>query len=259
MPPRIPIVGGNWKQNTNRATGVRLASDIAAGLAGVRGADIAVFPPFPYLIAVGDAIRAAGGALALGAQDVYHQPDGAYTGEVSIAMLKDCGVSIVLTGHSERRHVLRESDDLINRKTRAVLTAGLRCILCIGETLEQRRAGETDAINETQLRLALAGVPNDHLANLVIAYEPVWAIGTGQNATPDDAQAAHASIRAVIADLHGPSIAASIRIQYGGSVKSANAAALLAGADVDGALVGGASLDAAEFTAIVRAAARADA
>ncbi len=254
MPSRIPIVGGNWKQNTNRATAVQLAQDVATGLASVRGVEVAVFPPFPYLLAVGEVLRKTGSAVALGAQDVYHQPDGAYTGEVSIAMLKDCGVSIVLTGHSERRHVLREIDDLINRKTQAVLSAGLRCILCIGETLDQRRAGETDAINETQVRLALAGVPKDHLANLIIAYEPVWAIGTGQNATPHDAQAAHASIRAVIADLFGSSIAAAIRIQYGGSVKSANAAVLLAGADVDGALVGGASLDAAEFASIVRAA-----
>lgn len=254
MKPRTPIVGGNWKQNTSRASAVALAQAVASGAAGVRGVEVAVFPPFPYLLAVGEALRAAGSTAALGAQDVYHRPNGAFTGEVSVEMLKDCGVTIVIVGHSERRHVLGETDDEINRKVHAALSGGLRCIFCLGETLAQRDAGETDAINEAQVRLGLAGVGTQQLSNLVIAYEPVWAIGTGRNASPQDAQAAHRAIRGVLAELFGAEAARAVRIQYGGSVKASNAAVLLAEPDVDGALVGGASLDAKEFAAIVKAA-----
>ena len=194
--------------------------------------------------------------IALGAQDAYFQRDGAFTGEVSLAMLADCGVTHVLTGHSERRHVIGESDELVGKKTQAVLDAGLTCVLCIGETLGQREAGDTDAVNERQARAALAAVTPDHFERLIIAYEPVWAIGTGRTATPGDAQAAHASIRALLADMFDQPIADATRIIYGGSVNAENAGELFAQPDIDGGLIGGASLDADNFTVICRAAAR---
>lgn len=248
---RTPIVGGNWKMNTNRASGTALATDIAQGVNSDTTAQVVVFPPFPYLLPISEAL--AGSSVLLGAQDCYPEADGAYTGEVSLAMLKDCHVSVVLTGHSERRHVIGESDALINAKTRAVLAAGLGCILCIGETLDQREAGQTDAINEAQLRAGLAGVEAAQMGRVVIAYEPVWAIGTGKVATPEDAQHAHAQIRRVLQDMYDESIAQACRIQYGGSVKPANAAQLFAQPDIDGGLIGGASLKSADFLAIIDA------
>mgnify|MGYP005844924629 CR=1 FL=1 len=251
---RTPFVGGNWKMNTDRASGTALARAVAEGSAACEGVEVALFPPFPYLGAIADTLR--GSRVALGAQDLYHEKSGAFTGEVSAAMLLDCGASVVLTGHSERRHVIGESDDLVNRKTRAALDAGLTCVLCIGETLEQRERGETDAVNERQLRAGLAGIDADRATRLVIAYEPVWAIGTGRNATPADAQDAHARVRAVLASVFSPQAAAAMRIIYGGSLKPENAEALLAQPDVDGGLVGGASLSATDFCAIVRAAAK---
>ncbi|VAX35662.1 Triosephosphate isomerase [hydrothermal vent metagenome] len=249
---RTPTIGGNWKMNTTLETGPALARAIAAGLGEAPACEVVVFPPFPFLLAVGEAL---GGSLKLGAQDCYHQPDGAYTGEVSIEMLKDCGVSVVLTGHSERRHVLGETDELVNAKTRAVLDGGLACVLCIGETLDQREAGQTDAVNEAQLRAGLAGVSAEQMASVTIAYEPVWAIGTGKVATPEDAQAAHARCRGVLADLFSEEVAQATRIQYGGSMKPGNAPELLAQPDIDGGLIGGASLVAADFLAIIAAAA----
>jgi triosephosphate isomerase len=255
---RTPFVGGNWKMNTTLDTATRLAREVAEGVAGVAGVEVAIFPAFPYLLAVGAILRERGSVVRLGAQDVYPRPDGAFTGEVSIAMLKDCGASVVLAGHSERRHVLGESDALIDEKTRAALGGGLACILCVGETLEQREHGQTDEVNERQVRAGLAGIERQHLERLTIAYEPVWAIGTGKTATPADAQDAHAKIRRVLADLYGPETAAEIRIQYGGSVKASNAAELFAQPDVDGGLVGGASLSGPEFVAVVKAAASTD-
>ena len=255
---RKPIVGGNWKMNTNAATGAALAEAVCRGVgAEALQCEVAVFPPFVYLREVGAVIRkAGGGGVMLGAQDVYFEPDGAFTGEVSVAMLKDCGVSIVLTGHSERRHVLGETDDIINRKTRAVLDAGLMCILCVGEKLDQREGGETDRVNAAQLTAGLKNVTGEQMHRVVIAYEPVWAIGTGKTATPADAQDAHTKIRALLETLYGGAIAEATRIQYGGSVKGSNAAELMDQADIDGGLIGGASLKADEFLAIVRAAAR---
>ncbi len=249
---RTPFVGGNWKMNTDRASGVALARAVAQGADACKGVEVAVFPPFPYLGTIADALQ--GSRVALGAQNLYHEKNGAFTGEVSAAMLIDCGVSAVLTGHSERRLVIGESDDLVNRKTRAALDAGLTCVLCIGETLDQRERGETDAVNERQLRAGLAGVRAEQAARLVIAYEPVWAIGTGRNASPADAQNAHARVRAVVASVFSREAAAAMRIIYGGSLKPDNAEALLARPDVDGGLVGGASLSASDFCAIVRAA-----
>ncbi len=261
VPPRRPVIGGNWKMNTDRAAAEALAAGVARTTADLPATvDTIIFPPFVYLAAVRavlDAAPAKGGGspVALGAQDCYHAEKGAFTGEVSCAMLRDVGCSWVLTGHSERRHILHEGDDLVDMKTVAALTAGLGVVLCVGEKLEQRQTGQTDTVNERQVRQALRHVRPEHLLRLVIAYEPVWAIGTGRTATPDDAQSAHAHIRAVFADLFGHDAANALRIQYGGSVTAANAADLLAMPDVDGALVGGASLKEGEFAAILRAAA----
>lgn len=271
---RTPYVGGNWKMNTGLETGPTLAREIAAGVGEDSACEVVVFVPFPFLVAVGEALgggtalRAVRGntkdtarravppqPVKLGAQDCYFEPGGAFTGEVSIGMLKECGVGVVLVGHSERRHVLGETDELLNAKTKAVLGAGLECVLCVGEKLDQREAGQTDAINESQLRAGLAGVSAEQMARVTIAYEPVWAIGTGKVATPADAQAAHAACRAVLADLFGGEVAGATRIQYGGSMKPGNAAELLAEPDIDGGLIGGASLKAADFLAIIAAAA----
>lgn len=255
---RKPFVGGNWKMNLDAAASRTLADDLARAVATDRldaKCDIAVFPPFVYIRHVHNVLRDRTSSIMLGAQDIWPEPNGAFTGEVSAAMLKDCGVQVVLTGHSERRHVIGETDELINRKTKAALEAGLQVILCIGEKLEEREAGKTDAVNERQLRAGLAGVQAEHLGLLTVAYEPVWAIGTGKNATPADAQDAHLKCRGVLASLFGQDAAAKTRIQYGGSVKGSNAAELLAQPDIDGGLIGGASLKADEFLAIVRAAA----
>lgn len=255
MGKRRPMVVGNWKMNTDRAGALRLALDVADGMSTIGDAvDAAVCPPFVYLDAVGRALSAAGSALALGAQDMYFETDGAYTGEISSAMLNDLSCAYVLTGHSERRHVLGESDEMVARKTAAVLNAGMHCILCVGETIEQRRAAQTDEVNERKARAALKGVKPDAYSRLTIAYEPVWAIGTGHSATPADAQDAHAKIRDLLRRVLGESAADSIRILYGGSVKPSNAAELFAQPDVDGGLIGGASLKAADFLAIMRAA-----
>jgi triosephosphate isomerase len=255
-PHRKPFVGGNWKMNTDRASASALSREIAR-LGPDAGCDVAVFPPFPYLLAVADALGDSG--VLLGAQDAYHQDNGAFTGEVSIAMLRDCGVTTALAGHSERRHVIGEDDRTVNKKVLATLAGGMTSVLCVGETLEQREAGQTDAVNEKQTRLGLAGVKPEDMSRVVIAYEPVWAIGTGRTATPDDAQDAHVKIRAVVSQLFGDAVARSVRIIYGGSMKPENAPALMAQADVDGGLIGGASLKAADFGAIVRAAGRATA
>jgi len=249
-PMRTKIIGGNWKMNLDRAGATALGAAVAKG--GTKGAQVAVFPPFPYLLAVGEAIKGSG--MMLGAQDVYHAEKGAFTGEVSVGMLKDCGVSVVLAGHSERRHVMGEGDDLVNLKVRAALHGGLSVVLCVGETLHQRQVEETNHVNEKQVRLGLRAVTPEELSRVVIAYEPVWAIGTGKTATPEDAQDAHAHIRTVVSDMFGKEAGAAMRIQYGGSVTGANAKSLMGMPDVDGALVGGASLKPDEFAAIVAAA-----
>ena len=257
MSQRKPFVGGNWKMNTTLQGASSLVRGVAEGLGRVEGVDVAVFPPFPYLLAVGSILRerASRTPIWLGAQDVYHERRGAFTGEVSVDMLADCGVGVVLTGHSERRHQLGESEDFVGAKTRAVLGAGLRCVLCVGEKLDERQTGQTDRVNERQLRAGLADVAPEAAERLIIAYEPVWAIGTGKTATPADAQDAHASIRRVLADvLDGPR-AERIRVVYGGSVNAKNAAELFAQPDVDGGLIGGASLKDEDFVTIVRAAA----
>lgn len=253
MASRKPTVGGNWKMNLNRQQVQSLAQELARKHPAGAKVDVAVFPPFPYLLEARAAL--AGSAIKLGAQDFYHESDGAYTGEVSLAMLKDVGVSVVLVGHSERRHVIGETDELLNRKLRAALKAGMEVILCVGEKLEQRELGQTDAVNAAQVSYGLAGVAAADMAKVTIAYEPVWAIGTGKTATPGDAQAAHHAIRRTVEGLLGSQVAQAVRIQYGGSVKPGNAAELFGQEDIDGGLIGGASLKASDFLAIVEAAA----
>jgi len=249
---RKKFVAGNWKMYTTAASARQLAAAVVQGLGNESRVTVAVCPPFPYLAAVADAVR--GRKVALGAQNLYPEKEGAFTGEVSPAMLLDLGCRYVILGHSERRHVLGERDDFINRKVHAALAAGLQVILCVGEKLEERDAGSTNAVLETQITAGLAGLAADAMKNVVIAYEPVWAIGTGRTATPEQAQQAHAFIRGRVTHLFGDAAAASLVIQYGGSVKPDNAAALMQQPDVDGALVGGASLKADQFLAIVRAA-----
>ncbi len=255
MSDRKPFVGGNWKMNTNRTTSADLTRAVVDGLARVEGVEVAVYPPFPYLLAVRSILRDRSSSIRMGAQNVYHRPDGAYTGEISIDMLRDCGVTTVLVGHSERRHVMGETDELINAKVRAVLEAGLECVLCVGETIEQREAGHTDPVNQRQVRAGLADVPGDLVYRLILAYEPVWAIGTGKTATPEDAQNVHQKLRQLLHGLYGPEIAARTRIIYGGSVKPSNALELFAQPDIDGGLIGGASLKPEDFVGIVKAAA----
>ncbi len=248
---RKPFVGGNWKMNTD-SEGARA---LIGGVGGIGGGDaeVVVYPPFPYLREVAADISSQGSRVVLGAQDFRHEPNGAMTGCVSIDMLKDCSVSSVLTGHSERRHVIGETDSLINAKTKAALDAGMQVVLCIGELLEQREAGQTDAVNERQLRAGLEGVDEGSLDRVVIAYEPVWAIGTGKTATSADAQDAHAKIRSVLASMYSKEAAGKMRILYGGSVKPGNAEELFSMPDIDGGLIGGASLNAEDFGAIVSA------
>jgi triosephosphate isomerase len=249
---RKPFIAGNWKMFTTAATAQQLATAVATGLGAEERVSVAVCPPFPYLTVVAQALRGSG--VALGAQNVYHEKEGAFTGEVSPAMLVDVGCRYVILGHSERRHILGETDALINRKVHAAFAAGLRVILCVGETLHEREGNRTEAILDAQLRGGLAGVAAASLPQLVIAYEPVWAIGTGRTATPEQAQGAHVFIRRQIAEQFGEEAADRLPIQYGGSAKPENVAALLGQPDVDGALVGGASLQADAFLTIVRAA-----
>jgi triosephosphate isomerase len=249
--PRKPFIAGNWKMNTSAAAAVALAEALREKIGSVEAVDLAACPPFVYLAAVGEAL--AGSRIALGAQDVFYEDDGAFTGEVSTAMLKDVGCRYVICGHSERRHVIGETDQTVNRKVLKAVADGLHPILCVGELLSQRQAGETTDLVKRQTQRGLEGVSGGDLGQLTIAYEPVWAIGTGVNATPEQAQEVHAIIRALLAELYDPAAAQEMRIQYGGSVKPANAAELLGCPDVDGALVGGASLKPGDFAEIVQA------
>jgi triosephosphate isomerase len=247
---RKKFVAGNWKMFTSAKTAHDLASAVVQKLGREERVTVAVCPPFPYLLPVAAVLR--GSPVGLGAQNVYPEKEGAFTGEVSPTMLTDVGCTYVIVGHSERRHKLGENDAFINRKVKAALAAGLTVILCVGETLDEREANRTETILDTQLTGGLAGLTARDLERVVLAYEPVWAIGTGRNATPDQAQSTHAFVRRRAGQLCGDTAAAALVIQYGGSVKPDNAASLLHQPDVDGALVGGASLNADQFLAIVR-------
>ena len=249
MSTRRKFIAGNWKMNTTRSEAVVLARAVAEGVGTGRGVDVAVCPPSVYLDAVGQVL--AGTAVGLGGQNCYHAAKGAFTGEVSAAMLRDVGCRYVIVGHSERRQLFHETDAEVNRKLLAALEAGLTPILCVGETLAQREAGQTFAVVRGQLAGSLAGLSAEPMARVVIAYEPVWAIGTGVVATPTQAEEVHADLRRWLAERYNPKVAAEVRIQYGGSVTAENAFSLLSQPNIDGALVGGASLKAESFLAIV--------
>jgi len=211
---RKPFIAGNWKMNTDSSGAAALASGLAKALGGVTTVDVAVCPPFVYLQAVAKAL--GGSSIGLGAQDVYFEANGAFTGEISCAMLKDVCCRYVIVGHSERRHVIGETDELINRKVAAAIASGLEPILCVGELLEEREAAKTEAVVAVQVKNGLAGITGDQMKAVTIAYEPVWAIGTGRTATAQQAQEVHAMIRGLLAEMYGKSVASRTRIQYGG-------------------------------------------
>lgn len=253
---RKPFIGGNWKMNTGSKSAVELAKGVVQKCGTMLDeVEICVCPPFVYLAAVKNALGSSN--IGLGAQDVYFEPKGAFTGEISCQMLKDIGCKDVIIGHSERRHVLGETDELINKKLLAAIEAGLLPIFCVGELLEERKAGKTAQVVKEQIQKGMARVTIEKAKAVTIAYEPVWAIGTGINAAPQQAQEVHLMIRQLVATLYNEDFAEQMRIQYGGSVKPDNASQIIAQADVDGFLVGGASLKADEFAAIVKAAAEA--
>jgi triosephosphate isomerase len=249
---RRPLVAGNWKLYKTQAEARVLVAALREKLAPGHTAEVALAPVFTALASVREALR--GSELQLAAQNVYWQAEGAFTGEVSAPLLKDAGCSYVIVGHSERRALFGESDEDVRRKASAVLEAGMTPIVCVGESLAQRDAGETEQHVLRQLGTALDGLSPAAAARVVIAYEPIWAIGTGRTAQPADAQRVQAAVRRLLATRFGAALADGVRILYGGSVKPDNARALMAEPDVDGALVGGASLDAASFLAIVEAA-----
>jgi triosephosphate isomerase len=248
------MIAGNWKMCKLRGEARELASGLKSRLVGLESPPTVVLcPPFTALAEVADAI--AGAEILLGAQNMHWEKEGAYTGEVSPGMLKDIGCTHVIIGHSERRHLFGETDEAVNKKARAALEAGLKPIVCVGETEREREGGETEAVVDRQIRAGLAGLGPEQMADVTIAYEPVWAIGTGKTATPAQAQDVHAQIRKLVAQIFDRSVSSSLLILYGGSVKPDNAAELLAEPDINGALVGGASLDGESFEGIIRAAA----
>lgn len=249
---RRKFIAGNWKMNLGPSQAERLAIELKAGLSGLEGLDLAVAPVAVSIPAVAARLKHTGVHVA--GQNLHPAAEGAFTGELSGEMLREAGCTYVLVGHSERRALFGEDDAFIHQKVLAALRAGLLPILCVGETLPQRQAGQVEAVLDTQLRAGLGALLPDQVATLTLAYEPVWAIGTGVNASPEQAQAAHAYIRAWLRARYPAWVADALRVQYGGSVKASNAAALLSQPDVDGALVGGASLKASEFLGIARAA-----
>ena len=249
---RKPVIAGNWKLFKTAAEATELVNGLLPLVAGAANVDIIVAPVFTVLDRVHTAIAAS--SVKLAAQDCYWEAEGAFTGEVSPQMLLDAGCSHVIICHSERRQYFGETDETVNKKTRAAIAAGLTVLLCIGETLAERDSGSTFAVLKRQLTGGLAGVPETDLASVIVAYEPVWAIGTGKTASDDQAQEAHAFIRGEIRSLYSAAAAEGMRILYGGSVKPENIGGLIARPDIDGALVGGASLKADSFAALVNAA-----
>ena len=249
---RKPLIAGNWKMNLNGSQAKGLAQALVDRVGQVDRVDIAVCPPFPYIPRVAAVL--AGSKIALGAQNCHPEAKGAFTGEVSPAMLADCGCQWVIVGHSERRHGKpQEKDDFIHKKIVGAHTVGLKVILCIGESEAERRANQTQSVVESQLLGCLEVLPADKLSGVAIAYEPVWAIGTGLNATPEQAEEVHQFIRSWVSDHFSADAADATRILYGGSVNAKNAASLLGKPNVDGALVGGASLVADDFIGIINA------
>ncbi|HXJ35085.1 MAG TPA: triose-phosphate isomerase [Candidatus Eisenbacteria bacterium] len=247
---RIPLLAGNWKMHGARAEAVALASALAKDVGRVPGREVLVAPPFTALEAVATAI--AGTDIRLAGQNLHWEPKGAFTGEISAQMLKEAGCTHVIIGHSERRQLFGETNETVNRRLETALEAGLVPIVCVGETLQEREADATAQVVERQVATGFAGVSTANFARSIIAYEPVWAIGTGRTATPAQAQEVHVAIRRQVAKLTAPETAERVRILYGGSVKPDNIDSLMAEPDIDGALVGGASLVADQFTRIVR-------
>jgi len=246
---RTPLIAGNWKMFKTVRESVAFVTDLRARVAGITGVDIVVAPTLPALHAVATALE--GSSIGVAAQNLHWEREGAFTGEVSAPMVREAGAGWAIIGHSERRTLFGETDDTVNKKVRAALTATLIPIVCSGETLQEREAGRTLDVLDRQIRAGLDGVTGGELAGMVLAYEPVWAIGTGRTATPGQAQQAHEHIRGRLTQWFGRDASARCRILYGGSVKPDNIAALMANPDVDGGLVGGASLDADGFTKIV--------
>ena len=252
MKKRTPIVAGNWKMNKTVSDGVDLATSIKRELGEFRDVDVVLCPPFTAIKSVGEVI--SGSHVDLGAQNMHWEKSGAFTGEVSAEMLRDLYCHYVILGHSERRAYFGETDAIVNKKVKAALAANLKPIVCVGETLQERESGKTADVVTTQIRGSLAGLTAKELVETIIAYEPVWAIGTGKTATTAQAQEVHALIRGLIRQLSDDTVAQSIRIQYGGSVKASNAKELFSQPDIDGGLIGGASLEARSFVDIVKAA-----
>ena len=250
---RTAIVAGNWKMNLDRAKARELTAAVAARRGEAAAVELVLCPPALYAETVATALAAAKSDVTLGGQNMHDKASGAFTGEVAPPMLVDLGCRYVILGHSERRTLFGETDAIVNAKTKAALVAGLTPIVCVGETLGEREGDRTEAVVTTQVNGSLAGLSSADIEKVVIAYEPVWAIGTGKVATPQQAQEVHALIRRLLAGLSSPAVAAKVRIQYGGSVKPDNAADLAAQPDIDGALVGGASLKADDFLGIAKA------
>ncbi len=245
------FVAGNWKMNLDREQSLVLAGQLRSEAGGLEDITVAVCPPFVYLKGIADVLKDTG--IGVGGQNMHTESSGAFTGEVSGGMLRDAGCEYVIIGHSERRHIFGESDEFIAEKVKKALSEGLKPIVCVGETLEQRKNEETQKTVSRQFESALQYVDKDDMAAVTIAYEPVWAIGTGRTATPQQADDVHALIRSLAGDFFDPEVAEGLIIQYGGSVKPENAADLLGKENVDGALVGGASLTAADFLQIIEA------
>jgi triosephosphate isomerase len=252
MGTRKPIVAGNWKMNKTSDESEALARGVVEAVAGVDGVDVVICPTFTSLERVASVVK--GTPVGLGAQNVYWEAEGAFTGEISTAMLLTCGCTHVILGHSERRQFFDETDATVNRRVKAALEAALSPIVCVGETLEERESDVTDDVIRTQVTGSLEGLSPEDVAKLVLAYEPVWAIGTGLTASPEQAEAVHALIRKVLADGFGKDVSEAVRIQYGGSVKPENAAVLFSQLNIDGGLIGGAALDAESFAAVVKGA-----
>ncbi len=248
---RKKIVAGNWKMNKTAAGAAELAAGVKAALGVFDAVECVLCPPFTSLAAVAGVVR--GTPIGLGAQNVHGEKAGAFTGEVAADMLVEAGCTHVLVGHSERRQYFGETDEGVNRRMRAAVAAGLTAVVCVGETLAEREAGDTMAVVGRQVKAGLAGLGAGDWARVVVAYEPVWAIGTGRTATSAQAQEVHAFIRGRVAELAGPDTAAAVRIAYGGSMKPANARELMSQPDIDGGLIGGASLEAGSFVEIVKA------
>jgi triosephosphate isomerase len=247
---RRPIIAGNWKMNYTISQSCQLASSLVNSLSNIDDVEVVICPPFTSLSEVAKIIE--GTNIKLGAQNVYHELEGAYTGEISPLMLKDVGCSYIIVGHSERREYLKEDNPLVNLKVRAVLDVGLSPIMCVGENLSEREKGVHEEIVYIHITGGLLGLEEEEVERVIIAYEPVWAIGTGRTATPSDAQSMHKFIRNTLAKMYSEELASKIRIQYGGSVKPENIKSLMEESEIDGALVGGASLDASSFTKIVK-------